>query len=339
MISRFVCLFISLLLSCHTYAQEYKYMVLKGGGIRGIAFVGAIKVLEEKKVTQSIQKVAGTSVGAITGVLFATGYNAVQMQEIMSGLNIRQFNDGELFFLGGQRRLRKNYGWYKGIKLETWIGQQIAARTGNENTTFLQLHKLALQHHNYKDLYITATNLTRQRPEIFSWETHPDMPLKVAVRASASVPLYYGAVFLDSTGNIVDHPDAGVDYNVYADGGLLANYPITLFNSINDDETGRINRYTIGLSLERPEQIEYSKNNKGIAPFYIHSFKGYVAALYNLTIEGLNKRVNHDEESKHTIYISTSNLSPRVRHITSEQKLLLFNNGEEAARKFLEGRK
>ena len=338
MINRFVCAILILQFSLHAAAQEYKYLVLKGGGIRGIAFVGALKVLEEKRVTQSIEKVAGTSAGAITGVLLATGYNAAQMLEILSELNIRQFNDGEMFFIGGQKRLRKNYGWYKGKKLENWIGRQIAARTGNENTTFMQLHQLALSDRNYKDIYITATNLTQQKTEIFSWKTHPDMPLKIAVRASASIPLYFGAVFMDSSGNIAAHPEEGNDYNVYADGGLAANYPITIFNSINDDELGKINPATLGLSLERPEQIAYSKNHTGIAPFRIHSFSSYVAALYNLTIEKMNKREHYEEESKHTIYISTSNLNPRVRHISSEQKRLLFNNGEVAARKFFEGK-
>ena len=81
--------------------------------------------------------------------------------------------------------------------------------------------------------------------------------------------------------------------------------------------------------------MEYAKTNTGIAPYDIHSFPGYIGALYNLTIEQLNKNIPHSVEQKHTIYISTSNLSPRVRRITMEQKKLLFANGEEAARMFL----
>ena len=316
-------------------AQEYKYMVLKGGGIRGIAYTGAIKVLEEQKITQGIEKVAGTSVGAITGALFCMGYTAKQMEEIMLNLDIATFNDGEWMFIGGQKRVRKNYGWYKGEKLEQWMGEQIAMQTGDENTTFLQLHKLAMSNKKYKDLYVTATNLTLQNLEVFSWETHPNMPLKTAVRASASVPIYFGAVFMDSTGKVVEHPEKEGHYNVYVDGGLLANYPINLFNSDRDNAGNTINEHTLGLKLERPEQMEYAKTNTGIAPYDIHSFPGYIGALYNLTIEQLNKNIPHSVEQKHTIYISTSNLSPRVRRITMEQKKLLFANGEEAARMFL----
>ena len=327
--------FIASLLPYFSPAQEYKYLVLKGGGIRGIAYCGAFKALEEQKITPGIEKVAGTSVGAITGTLFCLGYTASQMEQIMQSMDIAAFNDGEWFFIGGQKRMRKNYGWYKGKELEEWIGDLIQQQTGSELTTFMQLHKLAQTNKKYKDLYITATNLTKQNLEIFSWETHPDMPIKTAVRASAAVPLYFGAVFIDSAGKVIEHPEKDGYYNVYVDGGLLANYPVTIFNSGNDISANTINKYTLGLKLERPEQIEYAKNNSGIAPYDIHSFPGYLAALYNITIEQLNKNISYNEEKNHTIYISTSNINPRVRHITNEQKQLLFSNGEEAAKKFL----
>ena len=333
--SRIVFILIAVLLPILAPAQQYKYLVLKGGGIRGIAYVGALQVLENKKITTGIEKVAGTSVGAITGTLFSMGYTAAQMEDIMLGLDIATFNDGEWFFLGGQKRMRKNYGWYKGNKLEQWIGTQIKQQTGSDNTTFLQLHQLAATDKRYKDLYITATNLTKQRIEIFSWETHPDMTIKTAVRASAAIPLYFGAVFIDSTGKVTEHPDNNNSYDVYVDGGLLANYPINLFNN---DPQETINEYTLGLKLERPEQIEYAKQHTGIAPYHINSFSGYIAALYNLTIEQLNKSIPYPEEKQHTIYISTSNLNPRVRHITSQQKELLFHNGAEAAEQFFEGK-
>ena len=118
---------VSIMLTSLAYGQPYKYLVLKGGGIRGIAYAGALKVLEEKKITDGIEKVAGTSVGAITGALFSIGYTADQIEEIMYSQDIAAFNDGEGYFIGGQRRLRKKYGWYKGKKLEQWIGSLIKA--------------------------------------------------------------------------------------------------------------------------------------------------------------------------------------------------------------------
>jgi NTE family protein len=327
---------ITILFTSQLHAQPYKYLVLEGGGIRGIAYAGALQVLEEKNVTPGIEKVAGTSVGAITGLLFSVGYTAAEIKQILFGMDIAVFNDGEDFFIGGSIRLNKNYGWYKGEELEAWLGEKIKAKTGSTQTTFRQLHVLALADKKYKGFYATATNLSKQRLEVFSWETHPDMPLKTAVRASCSIPLYYGAVFIDSVGKVKEQPQGAEHYDVYVDGGLLANYPITIFNEAGKENT--ISEYTLGLKLERPEQLAYNKSNTGIAPYGIHSFKDYIAALYNITIEQLNKTIPAEVERKHTIYISTGGINPRVRHISQKEKQILLDSGKQGAQQFFDSK-
>jgi len=324
------------LLAAISNGQQYKYLVLKGGGIRGIAYTGAIKILEEKGVLQHIEKVAGTSVGAITGILICTGYSAAQVEDIMFKQNIASFNDGQGFFIGGQSRLRKKYGWYKGKRIQQWIGNLISQQTGNPDLTFLQLHELCKQDKKYKDLYVTATDVTQQKLIVFSWETYPDVAIKDAVRASASIPFYFTAMFLDKTGKLTNKPPKDTNYDILIDGGLLANYPIEIFNTPLDSANRTINPHTLGLKLDRPDQITYATTHGGTAPFYIHSLPTYIGALYNLTINQLNNGVSSEVEKKNTIYISTSNLSPRVRRITKQQKQLLFNNGIAGARMFFE---
>lgn len=313
--------------------SQYKYLVLKGGGVRGIAYTGAVRALEEHHVTQGLEKIGGTSIGALVAAMMCVGLNATEMEQLMLDLNVSSFNDGEWYFVGGSRRVRRNYGWYKGNKLEQWLADILEKQTGSDTITFAQLHNMALKDKRFKDLYVTATNLSKQRSEIFSWEATPDMQIKTAVRASVSIPLYYAAVLLDSTGHLYNKSKGG-HYDVYADGGLKANYPITMFNTLEDDERRRVNPCTLGLKLERPEQISYEATNHGIAPFEIHSLGSYLGALYNLTIEQLNPPVPYEEERKHTIYISTSNINPRVRKVSMAQKKLLFENGEKAAAAF-----
>lgn len=328
-------LLIILTVTCKS--QEYKYLVMKGGGIRGIAYAGAINVLEEKHLLQHFEKVAGTSVGAITATMICMGYTASQIETVMYSLDLATFNDGQGFFIGGQHRFRKRFGWYRGKRLEQWIGDMIKQQTGNENITFSELHKLTKENPRYKDLYVLVTNLSKQNLMIFSWENYPDVVVKDAVRASISIPLYYTAMFMDTTGNISTRQSTGNE-DILIDGGLLANYPIEVFNSHEDSVNHLINANTLGLKLERPEQINYAVTQTGIAPFQIRSLPNYIGALYNLTIEQLNKNIPHEIEEKNTIYISTSNINPRVRHITREQKQLLFNNGAVATRAFFERR-
>lgn len=318
---------ILLLTHYESYAQ-YKNLVMRGGGVRGIAYTGAIEALEEKNIMQGIGNVAGTSVGAIVAAMVSVGYSGAEMKALMFDLEVQSFNDGRWFFIGGQKRLRKNFGWYKGEAIEKWIGKVIAQKTGNADITFAQLHALALKDHLYKDLYIAATNLTLQKATIFNWRTYPQMAIKTAVKASTAIPLYYTAVMLDSLGRIVRKPRKGVNYEVFVDGGILENYPIALF-----DSGIAINKQTLGLHLTRPEQIAYNSTGDGLAPYNIKSFGNYIGALYNVIIENLNHNTP-SQNSFRTIYISTANISPRVRGMSPEQKTLLYNNGRSAVADF-----
>jgi hypothetical protein len=54
--------------------------------------------------------------------------------------------------------------------------------------------------------------------------------------------------------------------------------------------------------------------------------------LYNVIIENLNREP--EGGFSRSIYISTSNMNPRVRHISAAQKEMLYNNGVQAARKY-----
>ncbi|MEL6484663.1 MAG: patatin-like phospholipase family protein, partial [Bacteroidota bacterium] len=55
-------------------------LVLSGGGAKGLAHVGAIKVIEESGV--KIDYIGGSSMGAIVGALYASGYSAKELDSI-----------------------------------------------------------------------------------------------------------------------------------------------------------------------------------------------------------------------------------------------------------------
>ena len=107
------------------------------------------------------------------------------------------------------------------------------------------------------------------------------------------------------------------------------NYPLTLFDS------GSVNAHTLGLKLERPEQMAYYQQSTDIAPYAIADLKTYMGALYNLTIETTSRKADMEDERFRTIYISTAGLKPRVRKITKAQKTILYESGRSAARNFL----
>ncbi len=60
-------------------------LVLSGGGARGAAHVGVLKVLEDMRIP--IDAVAGTSMGAVVGGLYASGLSAHQIEKLMNSIN------------------------------------------------------------------------------------------------------------------------------------------------------------------------------------------------------------------------------------------------------------
>ena len=80
--------FIAFFTMLNCFSQEQKQeqlrpkvgLVLSGGGAKGFAHIGALKVIEEAGV--KIDFIGGTSMGAIVGGLYASGYNATQIDSL-----------------------------------------------------------------------------------------------------------------------------------------------------------------------------------------------------------------------------------------------------------------
>ena len=320
--------------------HNYKNLVLEGGGIRGLAYAGAIQVLEEKGIINNIDKVGGTSAGAITALMIGLGYNSHEIDSVFQSLKIQQYNDGSI--LGVLSRLKKEYGVYKGEKFEKWLSKLIEYKTGNANTTFSELHLLHKNNSKFKDLYCTGTNVTKQKLQIFSWEQTPAMKLKVAVHASGCIPVYYKPVAIDSIWNAVRIKNNKNKFDLYVDGGMINNYPINMFDTclngrdpFNCDSV-KYNYETLGLKLERPEQID--QFNKGITDIAYHpvsSLNEYKLALINLLQETLaRKTISLQNEKGRTVFISYGNIFGKVRKVSAAEKRELFNNGVIGARNF-----
>ncbi len=78
--------------SLSVFSQEQKKpkigLVLSGGGAKGFAHIGVLKVLEEAGV--KIDYIGGTSMGAVIGGLYASGYNASQIDSIFQATNFNE---------------------------------------------------------------------------------------------------------------------------------------------------------------------------------------------------------------------------------------------------------
>lgn len=210
-------------------AYHFRNLVFEGGGVKGIAYVGALQELEKRGIMENIQRVGGTSAGAINAVLLALGFSLKETERILMNLDFNNFMDDTWGVVRDTKRLISEFGWYKGDFFRGWMGDRIREKTKNENATFNDL-----KNQDFKDLYLIGTNLATGFSEVFSIEHTPRMRVVDAVRISMSIPLFFAAV-----------RDWRKD--VYVDGGVFNNYPIKLFDRekyVSPDDPVKYSRKT-----------------------------------------------------------------------------------------------
>jgi NTE family protein len=313
-------------------AQHVKNLVLEGAGIRGVAYAGGIRYLEEKKLIDHIDKVAGTSAGAIAALAVSLGYASEEIEDLIYKTKLQKFNDGRLFFIGGFTRMNRHYGWYRGNAFLKWLEKIIYDKTGNADITFKELHD-----RKFKDLYITGTSLNHQKLVVFSYQSYPQMKVKDAIRISMSIPLYFKAVIIDSLGHVISKRNIPAYYDLMVDGGFTGNFPIAVFDSVTwvDGIMRKVaNPATMGLRIDTPEQIRYDSLHGGLAPVPISRFRNYVAAFYNYTIENLNRGSLTADDWKRTVSITSGTIGPKIRKLSSQEKDVLIANGYTAMQKY-----
>ena len=214
-------------------------LVLSGGGARGAAHVGVIKVLEEHRVP--IHCIVGTSMGALVGAAYATGMSVDEMNTIVGEistellfkespprqeLSIRRKQDDytilfgpELGIGGGSLKLPK--GIVSGVQLETVLRRLSKAKG------FYRFSELPI------DYRAVATDLVTGKAVIFT-----EGELANVMRASMSVP---GAIAPAEFGGMM-----------LVDGMLTSNLPVETARAMGADIIIAVN---VGTPLLRRDQL------------------------------------------------------------------------------------
>jgi NTE family protein len=214
-------------------------LVLSGGGARGAAHVGVLKVLEEYRVP--IDCIVGTSMGSLVGAAYATGTTLPEMQTIIASISTellfkeepprqqltmrRKQDDNSILFTpevgisGGEIKVGK--GLVSGVQLETVL-RQLAKAKG-----FYRFDELPIPYR------AVATDLVTGSAIVFS-----EGELALVMRASMSVP---GAV-------------APAEFNgmMLVDGMLTSNLPVQTARAMGADIIIAVN---VGTPLLKREQI------------------------------------------------------------------------------------
>jgi NTE family protein len=188
-------------------------LVLSGGGARGAAHIGVLKVIERERVP--IAYIAGTSMGAVVGGLYAAGYSPDEIEAVMSKVDWKDmFVDDPSRLDLPMRRKNDDLRFLLGFDLGFRDGRiQLPRGAIQGQKLLLLLRRLLLpawRIDDFDDLPIpfrcVGTDIGRGEPVVFD---HGDLAL--AMRASMSVPAAFAPI--------------RVDGKLMVDGGIVNNVP------------------------------------------------------------------------------------------------------------------
>jgi len=323
--------------------------VFEGGGVKGIAFAGAIAAAERDAGVQEWVNLAGTSAGSIVAALLVAGYDATGIQKLLADAKYSRFADtgpGGVWASGLFNAVARMRGAAPGRYFLEWMGEQLAAsplakELGKSELTFDDVRRRDLppreevpdisdekyERAKYR-LHVIGSDITTGRmiilpddlPEYTDENGKPfdkdSFPLVEAVRMSMSYPFLFTPVVLHREGKPV----------YVVDGGLLSNFPIWLFDSPNPKRPTWGFRLHGGTSVQ--EGLPYRKIPRPLWAVPL------LKAMFSAATEAWDREQMEQVVSARTVSIPTHHISTTDFGLTRAEANSLYAWGVNAAHDF-----
>jgi NTE family protein len=316
-----------------TAVQELKAdVVLEGGGVKGVGLAGALSALT--KAGYQLNRISGTSAGALVGSLAAAGLTGDRLKEVALSIDYSEFEDPTLPdripLAGKGSALLQGSGIYQGDYAHEWVRSQLAALDVHTFSD-LKINDKSLPPARRYKLVVTVSDLTRGQLVRLPWDytsvygLDPDkMSVADAVRASMSIPFIFRPVTLA-------HATTKVT-STLVDGGLLSNFPIDSL----DRTDGRQPRWpTFGVTL----LPNLPAGDDKVVPLLGLPVPGGLRLLEDVIATMLVGRdqafLNQPWVSARTVRVDSTAVGVLDFGITPTQKRALYENGDQAMRTFL----
>ncbi|TLS36109.1 patatin-like phospholipase family protein [Pseudalkalibacillus caeni] len=285
--------------------------VFEGGGVRGIAFTGAVEAMEE--YGYEWERLAGTSAGAVIAALLASGYTGAEMKNILASIEYSEFLGKTILnripFVGSGLELFIHLGLYHSDNLERWL-EGLLEKKGIR--TFADLPEGKLK--------IIASDISNGRLLILpdhleQYNLEPkDLKVATAVKMSASIPFFFRPVIWKSKRKRTSY---------IVDGGLLSNFPIWIF----DKESPRWPTFGFRFVKEEIDSEGVKINNP------VDLFK----SMFKTMLQAHDLRYINERTKERTVRIYTDGITATEFDLTADQIEFLYNSGYHAAQTFLSG--
>lgn len=294
--------------------------VFSGGGVKGIAFAGAIAAAEAAGYTEW-RRLAGTSAGAIAAMALAVGYDAAGIRTALEATDYGRIADtgGPL---GRARNLIQRHSLARGRGLGEWIEELLRsapapASSFGELEGRLQVVGCDLAHSR---LVVFPDDVGLYEDEGGRPYIPADFPIAKAVRVSASYPYFFPPLALRdrATGR----------QGVLVDGGVASAFPVFLFDRPRPRWPTWGFRLHSGSGPARPSHRE------------IGGIDWPVEMAWGILDTAMNAFDNHDllGFGERVVSIPTGDVDTLDFGLAQEQREFLYRSGLDAGRVFFDAR-
>jgi len=279
------------------YIPPYR-ISLSGGGIKGFAHVGVLEVLEQEGLLSSVREYIGISAGALCALSLCIGSTIEELRKIILLLDFGLIRDIDPDIL---LNFTETFGIDTGAGAAKLLSAILRAKKLDPDCTFAELEARKLG----PSLRVFATNMNSCRAQEFSAKVSPDIPVRFAVQASLSIPIYFTPL---------RHP---VTKELFIDGGVCSPTP---FAYLSDEEK----KYTLSIVFgdsHKPRET-------------IDNFYDYVSQLY-YSSDYEHSTALKQSWPQHTISVPCGGINTIDFEASKEAKEMILDAGRKAARDFL----
>lgn len=273
---------------------DVENLVFSGGNLKGIIYAGCIAALEDYDLIPKIKRVSATSVGSLFAFGMLLGYTSIQIKELVHKINLHFLKDISADNILG---FPINFGIDSGNKIENVLRILIKKKGYLPEITFEQFYERV-----GVEFIVVGSCISQERKKTFSYKETPDFEIVRAIRISCGLPFLYNTVKIDD--------------DVYGDGCLFENTPISYFTS-----TEEMLYKTIAFNI----------NAKTIQ--YEHKLSNYVLKLYNCMANTISN-LQLEKYQEYIIDLTEIDLKSAL-DITTEEKEKLIEYGYRATKEHI----
>lgn len=281
--------------------MTFENLCFESGSIKGLAYIGMIKELDNLGLLKNITRFVGTSVGSLFATLLTIGYTSNEIENL--DLDFSNIIPTSCFVTKIYNVLNKFGCKNSDVLKKKYI--DIISKKVDPNITLSELFKLT-----NKELVIVTCCLNKLQPVYLHHSTFGSVKLIDALIASTLIPVYFKAIKFNFLGT--------EDY--YVDGSVVNGYPMWIFNDLKNLYANKIelidksyiNKHTLGFKLLDKDE----SNTRQVLDtnLDINNITEYINTVIN-TIMLQNERSN----------ISSSYISQTISVYTGDVIFLDFN--------------